>query len=82
MEFDAEQVNRHCSHRDWEEMGALGLLERNDRDCGVKCEREFRIQIGEASSTMCDHLNHYWSYCRFAFYSCRPSFCQLNFPAL
>lgn len=52
-------------------MGALGLLEKNERDSGSKCVRErdgFRIRSGDAFSAMCDHLDHYWSYCLFSAY--------------
>lgn len=51
-------------------MGALGLLERNERDGGSKCVREremdLGIRSGDAFSAMCDHLDHYWSYCLFS----------------
>lgn len=51
-------------------MGALGLLERNERDGGSKCVREremdLGIRSGDAFSAICDHLDHYWSYCLFS----------------
>lgn len=82
MEVVAEQaeLNRHTGGtKEWE------LCEGSEGYGGSKCMRDgFRIQSVDASSSMCNHLDHYWSYCLFltSLLLSRPSFCQLNFPAM
>lgn len=67
-------------------MGALGLLERNERDGGSKCVRERDGFRNTERRCLLRHMRSFRPLLVVLFVLSallsRPSYCQLNFPAM